>query len=52
MSLAAVGLAMMAAVFVGVIPAWPHSKAWGYAPSGVVGAELLVLLTLLWMGRI
>ena len=52
MSLTTVGLAMMAAVLVGVIPVWPHSKAWGYAPTGVVGAELLVLLTLLGMGRI
>lgn len=52
MNLAAVGLAMMVAVFIGVIPAWPYSKGWGYAPTGIVGAELLVLLTLLVMGRI
>jgi len=52
MNLAAVGLAMMVAVFIGVIPAWSYSKCWGYAPTGIVGAELLVLFTLLLMGRI
>ena len=52
MNLAAVGLAMMVAVLIGVIPAWPYSRAWGYAPTGIVGAELLVLLTLLVMDRI
>ena len=52
MNLAAVGLAMMVAVLVGVMPLWPYSKAWGYAPTGIVGTELLVLFTLLVMGRI
>ena len=52
MNLAAVGLAMVVVVFIGVMPAWPYSKAWGYAPTGFVGTELLVLLTLLAMGRI
>ena len=37
---------------VGVIPAWPHSKSWGYFPSGLLGLIVLILLILLLMGRI
>jgi hypothetical protein len=51
-NLTAVGLAMLVGVLIGVIPAWSYSKAWGYAPTGIVGAEVLVLFTLLAMGRI
>jgi hypothetical protein len=39
-------------ILVGVIPAWPHSKSWGYAPGGVVGLIVVVLLILLLLGRI
>ena len=37
---------------VGVIPAWPHSRSWGYAPSGIVGVILVILLVLFLLGRI
>ncbi len=37
---------------VGSIPAWPHSKEWGYYPSGGAGLLLLILLVLFFMGRI
>lgn len=36
----------------GAIPAWPHSRSWGYAPSGIVGVILLVMLVLFLMGRL
>jgi hypothetical protein len=36
----------------GVIPAWPHSRGWGYEPSAVVGLVAVVLLVLLFMGRL
>jgi hypothetical protein len=36
----------------GVIPTWPHSKSWGYYPSGGIGLVLLIVLILLLMGRI
>jgi hypothetical protein len=39
-------------VLVGVIPTWPHSKNWGYYPSGGLGLVLLIVLILLLMGRI
>ena len=37
---------------VGAIPTWPHSKGWGYGPSGGLGLVVLVLIILLLMGRI
>ncbi|WP_095089435.1 DUF3309 family protein [Mesorhizobium sophorae] len=39
-------------VLIGAIPAWPHSRSWGYGPSGIVGVVLVVLLVLLLMGRL
>ena len=38
-------------VLLGVIPAWPHSRSWGYGPSGGLGLVLLILLILLLTGR-
>jgi Protein of unknown function (DUF3309) len=39
-------------MLVGVIPKWPHSRDWGYYPSGGLGLVLLVLIILLVLGRI
>ncbi|HEX7475947.1 MAG TPA: DUF3309 family protein [Dehalococcoidales bacterium] len=39
-------------VLVGALPTWPHSKSWGYYPSGGIGLVLLIVLILLLMGRI
>ncbi|CAN7282506.1 DUF3309 family protein [Mesorhizobium sp. LjRoot246] len=39
-------------VLIGAVPAWPHSRSWGYGPSGIVGVVLVVLLILLLMGRL
>jgi len=39
-------------VLVGALPTWPHSRSWGYYPSGGLGLVLLVLIILLLMGRI
>ena len=36
----------------GVIPAWPHSRGWGYGPSGGIGLVVLILVILLLSGRI
>jgi uncharacterized protein DUF3309 len=35
-----------------VIPTWPHSRDWGYAPSGLLGTVLLVLLVLVLLGKL
>ena len=39
-------------VLIGVLPTWPHSRNWGYYPSGGLGLVLLILIILLLMGRI
>ena len=36
----------------GMIPVWPHSRSWGYAPSGGVGLIVLIVLVLIFMGRL
>ena len=36
----------------GALPTWPHSKGWGYYPSGGLGLVVLILLILLLMGRL
>jgi hypothetical protein len=45
-------LIIVVLLLLGVIPSWPHSREWGYAPSGVVGTLLVVLLILLLLGKL
>jgi hypothetical protein len=52
MSLGTILLIVLVLALVGAIPAWPHSRSWGYGPSGIVGLVVVVLLILLLMGRI
>jgi hypothetical protein len=39
-------------VVIGALPTWPHSRSWGYYPSGGLGFILLILIILLLLGRI
>ena len=39
-------------IVIGAVPAWPHSRRWGYAPSGLLGTVLIILVILLLLGRI
>jgi hypothetical protein len=39
-------------LLLGVIPTWPHSRSWGYAPGGTVGALLIIVLILVLLGRL
>jgi len=39
-------------LLLGAVPAWPHSRNWGYAPSGGLGLVLLIVIVLVLMGRI
>ena len=39
-------------MLLGAIPAWPHSRSWGYGPSGGLGMVLLIVLVLLFTGRL
>jgi hypothetical protein len=52
MSLGTILLIVLVLMLVGVVPAWPHSRSWGYAPSGLIGTVLVVLVVLVLMGRV
>ena len=39
-------------VLIGAVPAWPHSRSWGYGPSGIVGVVLVGIVVLLLVGRL
>ncbi|MFN0197529.1 MAG: DUF3309 domain-containing protein [Planctomycetaceae bacterium] len=39
-------------LLLGAFPAWPHSRNWGYAPSGGLGLIVIILIILLLLGRI
>lgn len=52
MSLGTILLIVFILILLGVIPTWPHSKNWGYAPSGIVGTILIILLILFLLGKI
>ncbi|MBX3569795.1 MAG: DUF3309 domain-containing protein [Rhizobiaceae bacterium] len=52
MTLTTVLIIILILVLIGAVPAWPHSRSWGYRPSGIVGVVLVVLLILLVLGRI
>jgi hypothetical protein len=52
MSVGTILLIVLVLLLLGVIPSWPHSKSWGYGPSGILGVVLVVLVVLLLMGRI
>ena len=45
-------LVIVLLMLVGAVPAWPHSRGWGYAPSGTLGLVLLILLVLVLTGRL
>lgn len=52
MSIGTILLIVLILLLIGVIPSWPHSRGWGYAPSGGIGLVVLILIILLLMGRI
>ena len=52
MSLGTILLIVLVLMLVGVIPTWPHSRQWGYYPSGGIGLVLLIVVILLLLGRI
>ena len=52
MSLGTIVLIILILMLVGVLPTWPHSRSWGYAPSGGLGLILVIILILVLMGRL
>ena len=45
-------IVLLVLALLGAVPAWPHSRDWGYAPSGGIGLVLLVLVILMLSGRL
>ena len=52
MSLGTILLIIVILMLVGAIPSWPHSRNWGYGPSGGLGLVLVIILVLVLMGRL
>lgn len=45
-------LVIVVLLLLGAVPSWPHSRSWGYGPSGGVGLLLLILIVLMLSGRL
>jgi hypothetical protein len=52
MSIGTILLVILVLALIGVIPVWPHSRSWGYGPSGGTGLILVVIVLLIVFGRI
>ncbi len=52
MSLGTILLIILILALLGFIPIWPHSRSWGYGPSGGIGLIVLIIVILLLLGRI
>jgi hypothetical protein len=52
MSLGTILLIVLVLILLGVLPTWPHSRGWGYGPTGGVGLIVIILVVLLLMGRL
>ena len=50
--LGAILIVVLIMALLGVLPRWPHSREWGYAPTGGVGLILVIVVVLLLLGRI
>jgi hypothetical protein len=45
-------LIVLILLLIGALPAWPHSRSWGYYPSGGIGLILLIIIIILLIGRV
>jgi hypothetical protein len=52
MSLGTIVLIILILMLVGAFPTWPHSRNWGYGPSGGLGVVVIILIILVLMGRL
>jgi hypothetical protein len=52
MSLGTILLIILILILIGVIPVGPHARSWGYAPSGIVGVILVIVIVLFLLGRL
>jgi hypothetical protein len=52
MSLGTILLIVLILMLLGVIPTWPHSRSWGYGPSGALGVVVIIIIVLLVLGKL
>jgi len=52
MTLGTILLVVLILLLIGAIPSWPHSRNWGYGPSGILGVVLVVVLVLALAGHV
>lgn len=52
MTLGTILLIVLILILIGAIPAWPHSRSWGYGPSGGLGLVVVILIILILMGYV
>jgi hypothetical protein len=52
MTLGTILIIVLLLLLLGAIPSWPHSREWGYGPSGLLGIILVIVVILLLMGRL
>jgi len=52
MTVGTILLIVVVLMLIGAVPGWPHSRAWGYGPSGGLGLVLLIVIILLLLGRL
>jgi hypothetical protein len=45
-------LVILILAVLGMLPSWPYSRSWGYAPSGTAGAVLVIVIALVLLGRL
>lgn len=51
-SLGTILLVVLVLMLIGAMPSWPHSRSWGYGPSGGLGLVLVAVLVLVLLGRV
>lgn len=52
MTLSTILIVVLILFLIGALPSWPHSKSWGYGPSGGLGTILVILIVLMLLGYI
>jgi hypothetical protein len=52
MSIGTILLIILILVLLGVLPTWPHSRGWGYYPTGGIGLIIIIIIVLLLLGRL
>ncbi len=52
MALSTILLIVLILFLIGALPSWPHSRSWGYGPSGGLGLVVVIVIVLLLLGRI